>query len=142
MESLHSDISSLTESEAVYPPVVEGDAMADKEKFGSDDEGEVRGKPAAPSDVPTPLPQPGRLELPPEDGMNKGSILKAPRKPRLEKGIIPSSLAHSKSLFKNKEEEPMDSSILTDGAHMFKMSFGCKIRYTMHFMQSLDTCKV
>ena len=41
MESLHSDISSLTESEAIYPPVVERDAMADKEKFGSDDEGEM-----------------------------------------------------------------------------------------------------
>ena len=63
VEPLSSDISSLTESEVVYPPKRERDIMADKKRLGSEDEGELSENPTALPDVPTTRPQPGRLEF-------------------------------------------------------------------------------
>ena len=99
--------------------------MADNNRNDSNEEGEASGNPtphpsvaAAPTPISQHIPQPGRLEFRSDNGSGTDTIMHAPRKPtRLEKCSIPSSLEHSKTLFKDTEGEPVDSSILTVGAH-------------------------
>ena len=101
-ESNSSEISSLTESEAIHPPEGTRGSMDHSTGLNSGEEEEVVEHPTPLPSAPTTRPRPGRLDAQSDEEMGRTSYPRAPKKIALKKTIIPTSIEQGKALFRDR----------------------------------------